>query len=255
MKAESAWIWGHHSIEAALQACPELVLEVQYEPKAEKDFRAKIAPHVQGQAIKKVPHLPRSLNDKRHQGMVALLKKFPLQDFRDAAPQIAQALAMAKGGQLVFLDGVQDPRNYGAILRSAGAFGAMAVFTGTRDQCPLTGVVAQASAGNLFRTRNVQVRQPRELWDWVEEQGYLICALDGSGQDMEKFFKQQAQRSPEQPILWLVGAEGEGLNSRLLERAGQVLRIPMQAGVESLNVAVAASIAFYRAAQLKEAKV
>lgn len=252
MKSESSWIWGFHSVEAALKNYPELVNEIQFEPSAQKDFDKKIqslADKAKAKSkleIKKVARLPRTLSEKRHQGIAALLKQFPIDNFLDLAPALA-----ASGGQIAFLDGVQDPRNYGAILRSAGAFGVEAVLVGTRNQCPLTGVVAQASAGNLFALKNGQVRQLKDLWEWAADNDYTICALDGRGEDMEKFFSVRLKTGEGSRILWLLGAEGEGLHAKIAEKAQKVLKIPMQAGVESLNVSVAASIAFYRAAQLK----
>jgi len=166
-------------------------------------------------------------------------------DFRDFEEEFQAGLAEGRG-QWAILDSLQDPRNYGAVLRSAAAFGVKAVIVGRKDQSPLTGVVAQASAGQSFRVKSVSANNLGQIVKIARDAGAHVLALDGSGKSLRDWFAAK----PQGAIVWVLGSEGEGVRSKLLENATQVLRLPMAAGVESLNASVAASLAFYEGSSL-----
>jgi len=235
------WIWGIHSIEACLEECPEVLLEVQMEERIDKVIERKLEQVMNraGLKAKSVPALPKFLVEKRTQGVAAHIRKFPLEHFVDIEDNLETVFG--DSNQAVMLDSIQDPRNYGAILRSAAAFGIAAVFVAQKDQAPITGTVAQTSAGNVFRVRNVVCRNLSEALTKISDFGIKSIALDGSGQEIASLMK-SAQKLP---LLWVLGSEGEGLRRGLAEKCEETARIPMREGVESLNVSAAASIAFY----------
>jgi 23S rRNA (guanosine2251-2'-O)-methyltransferase len=231
------WIWGMHSVLACMECHPELILEIQAET---SDPALERAASGSGLKIQRVKTLPRDMSEKRSQGVAARLRHFPLEDFHPDHE------ALSKGGAYCLLDGVEDPRNFGAILRSAAAFGIKAVFVPDRKQSPITGVVAQASAGNLFRIPLFEFTNANRVLEWLKEREGVLFGLDGEGEDLNKVLK-NADFS--RPVLWAVGSEGKGLRPGLLEKCDQSARIPMADGVESLNASVAASIAFFASHQ------
>ncbi len=243
---QSPLIWGFHSVLGCLELRPELVAELW----CEQDELAKPRPIQEvalllkycqelGLKINKVSKMPGTFAERRHQGVGARLKNFGVQDLRSSMSELTEQVRAAKSGaQWAYIDGIQDPRNFGAILRSAAAFGVEAVLFPTREQSAVSGLVAQASAGQIFRLQLVELRNPRDLLDWASESELSICALDGEGQELPKSL-------PSKKRLWILGSEGEGIRKSLRDAADSVYRIPMADGVESLNASVAASIAFY----------
>lgn len=242
------WIWGEHSLEACFQTCPERVLEVVVSDAAEMALRKRLQNLAQdaGLSIKTQKKLPSFLEEKRTQGCAARLKNFPLLSFEDHEKELTAAWREARG-QWVVLDALQDPRNFGAVLRSAAAFGVRGVFVGRKDQSPLTGVVAQASAGQMFRVPIYQVASLRKIAERAREAGVEILALESSGEDVGRVFGgRSAEKSASMRAwMWLLGSEGSGLQPGLEKLATRPVAIPMQSEVESLNASVAAGLAFF----------
>lgn len=236
------WVWGRHSIEAAVEVCPEWILELFVEIEAEAEHKDLIdACREQGISHVRAATLPSALKGRRTQGIAAKMKRFPFQyvnHYRD------QLTAMVKeGGVIAMLDRVQDPQNYGAILRSAAGLGVKAVLVGQKGQCPLTGAVAQASAGAMFRIPIVLCSSLASTLDSLKADGAAVYSLDMEGESIDSL----PLRAPERPksLVWLLGSEGQGIRKDLHERADRVCSIPLNAGLESLNVSATAAIAFF----------
>jgi 23S rRNA (guanosine2251-2'-O)-methyltransferase len=234
------WIWGRHSVEAACQLVPELVMETIVEGESADIAAVEKATSEAGLKLSR-SRVPKSFADKRTQGIVCRLKYFPSETFESIEDEFSESLGdPSKVCQWAILDGVQDPRNYGAILRSAAAFGIQGVIVGRRDQSPLTGVVAQASAGQIFRVRNIVANNLGRVVQAARDSAAHVFALDGAGQPLPEALKQNVGSR-----VWVIGAEGEGVRKSLLDSATAKVCIPMVEGVESLNASVAAAIAFY----------
>ena len=262
MKDRNLWIWGLHSVEAALECFPDLVLELKVEEAALKGIYEEgevasplIAQRLQalvegarseGISCEVVRELPKDYREKRAQGCVALMKRAPSLGPRDLTQMLSKPLEGSQPRQWALLDRIEDPRNFGAILRSAAAFGLAGVFYSDRQQAPVTGVVAQASAGQCFRVPLFEFPNLNLSFKLFEEQGLKVCvaALDMEGESLEEFAASASQKGVSD-VIWLLGSEGRGLRAGLLERATQRVSIPMQSGVESLNVSVASALAFY----------
>ncbi len=237
------WIWGAHSIESFLENYPELVLEFQVENEAEIPSKIVKMAKDAGVKLQKVKGLPKQLSDKRTQGLAAKIRYFPTVFYNKYRPTLEEEVSTQQDLYLV-LDGVEDPRNYGAILRSAAAFGVKAVFVAEKHQAPLTGVVAQASAGQCFRVPVVVSSSLKKVCDDFKTWDAEILVLEGeSKQDLGMVLK--AIGKEKKSICWVVGAEGRGVRPGMLEVATRQVRIPLSSGVESLNASVAASIALY----------
>ncbi|MFE2753804.1 23S rRNA (guanosine(2251)-2'-O)-methyltransferase RlmB [Actinosynnema sp. NPDC059335] len=138
---------------------------------------------------------------------------------------------------LVALDGVTDPRNLGAVVRSAAAFGAHGIVLPQRRSAGITAVAWRTSAGTAARMPiAVATNLTRQLKEWAEA-GLMVVGLDADG-DVDVDGLDLATG----PLVVVVGSEGRGLSRLVKETCDQTVSIPMAAGVESLNASVAAGV-------------
>jgi len=174
--------------------------------------------------------LDRLAGGAAHQGVVAL----------GAAHRYVSLGESLEGARMVVvLDGVEDPRNLGAIIRTANAAGAGAVITAERRAAGLTETVAKASAGALAYVPVARVGNIAKTLDQIKEAGFWIYGLDERG---ELPYHQVEYTAPSALVL---GGEGKGLHRNVRQRCDFLLRIPMAGEISSLNVAVAAGIALF----------
>jgi 23S rRNA (guanosine2251-2'-O)-methyltransferase len=170
-----------------------------------------------------------------HQGVAA--------DLADTAPVgIADLVAGTSGAPLiVVLDGVEDPHNLGAILRSVDAAGAAGVVRQTRRAAPLGGAAAKASAGAVSHVKIAEVVNIARALEELKAAGVWTVGLApdaGTRYD---------QLDLTLPTAIVVGAEGSGLRRLVRERCDWLASIPLRGSVQSLNVSVAAGIALFEA--------
>jgi 23S rRNA (guanosine2251-2'-O)-methyltransferase len=175
--------------------------------------------------------LDRAAGTSAHQGVVAVAPPFRYVDLdRIAEPSCPSAL---------LLDGVQDPRNLGAILRTARAAGVGGIVL-PRDRCVgITPVVAVASAGNLFGLRIARVPNLVRAMETLKQAGFWMIGLAADA--VTPVF---ALDVPNRPAL-VVGGEGDGLRSLVRRTCDYEVSIPMAPGVESLNVSVATGVVLF----------
>ncbi|GAB3000802.1 23S rRNA (guanosine(2251)-2'-O)-methyltransferase RlmB [Actinosynnema sp. NPDC050801] len=151
---------------------------------------------------------------------------------------------------LVALDGVTDPRNLGAVVRSAAAFGAQGVVLPQRRSAGITAVAWRTSAGTAARMPiAVATNLTRQLKEWAEA-GLMIIGLDADG-DVDVDGLDLATG----PLVVVVGSEGRGLSRLVKETCDQTVSIPMAAGVESLNASVAAGVVLAEVARRRRLDV
>jgi 23S rRNA (guanosine2251-2'-O)-methyltransferase len=174
--------------------------------------------------------LDRLAGAKSHQGVVALGAEKNYAQLEDIAP--AAEL-------LVVLDGVEDPHNLGAIIRTAHAAGANAVIVAERRAAGLTETVAKAAAGALEYLPVVQVVNINQTLRSLKGEGYFIYGLDEKG-DMTYDAVDWPKRSA-----IVMGAEGKGLHDLVKRNCDALVRIPMAGRIASLNVSVATGIVLF----------
>jgi 23S rRNA (guanosine2251-2'-O)-methyltransferase len=174
------------------------------------------------------PTLDRAAGDTPHQGVVAYA----------AAHRFASLEDLPQGELVVVLDGVEDPHNLGAIIRTANAAGASAVMVPERRSAGLTETVAKAAAGALEHTPLVRVNNVNRALEELKERGYWIYGLDERGEPLygASFTK---------PTALVLGGEGKGLHEHTRKHCDFVVRIPMYGAISSLNVSVAAGVVLY----------
>jgi 23S rRNA (guanosine2251-2'-O)-methyltransferase len=165
-----------------------------------------------------------------HQGVVALGAASKYADLDDLA---------AQAGLLVVLDGVEDPHNLGAIIRTAHAAGAAGIVTPERRAAGLTDVVAKAAAGALEYLPVARAGNINRALESLKERGYWIYGLDERG-DQE--YDRVEYNSPTALVF---GGEGKGLHDLVRRHCDALVRIPMAGKIPSLNVSVAAGIVLF----------
>ncbi len=165
----------------------------------------------------------------RHQGVVAF-----------GAEKSYTELEEVVGHELiVVLDGVEDPHNLGAILRTACAAGAGAVVIPERRAVGLTETVAKAAAGAIEHVPIVRVTNIAQTLEKLKKQGYWIYGLDERGE------RSYAEAEFDPKSVLVLGAEGHGLHENVRKGCDFLLRIPMTGPIPSLNVSVAAGVVLF----------
>ena len=183
--------------------------------------------------------LDRLANSKDHQGVVALAAARAAVTLQDILTQ-ANA-SHGQTGLLVLLDGVEDPHNLGAIIRTALAAGAHGVVIPERRAAGLTDTVARASAGALAHLPIAKVTNLVRAMEELKETGYWLVGLDEDG---EKSYTEVDYTSPVGIVL---GGEGKGLHELTRKRCDFVVSLPTTGPVRSLNVSVAAGVVLFEA--------
>jgi 23S rRNA (guanosine2251-2'-O)-methyltransferase len=225
--------WGKHAVAAALDNQDRKVLRAWATREAAGFMRFPKDVQV---TLAEAPDLGRLVpNDAPHQGVVVEVEPLEeawLDDVLAEAPERAV---------LLVLDQVTDPHNVGAILRSAAAFGAVAIVTQDRHSPPESGALAKAASGALERVPWVRVVNLARALEQIGEAGFWRIGLAGEAEADLK----DALGSPR--VALVLGAEGPGLRQNSREHCDALARLPISDSIESLNVSNAAAIALYAA--------
>lgn len=231
-------VYGFHAVAARLRQRPDSVREI-YAVATRGDARLRSL--LASAAASKVrvvsvsgERLDRMLGGHRHQGIAAAVEVESLPQHLD------EVLDRVAGMPLVLvLDGVQDPHNLGACLRSADAMGVNAVIAPKDRAVGITPVVAKVACGATEVVPYLMVTNLAREIDSLKDRGLTVVGLAGEAEDP------LASQRLDQPVALVLGAEGGGMRRLTRERCDALVRIPMSGHVESLNVSVAAGICLY----------
>lgn len=171
-----------------------------------------------------------------HQGLALTVKPYIYPDASDV---------IGTTNLVVALDGVTDPRNLGAIVRSAGAFGAGAVVLPERRSAGMTAVAWRTSAGAAARIPVARATNLTRTVQQFKKAGYFVIGLDADGDVMIADLRTDLILDN---VLLIIGSEGKGLSRLVTENCDVIASIPMNGATESLNASVAAGIALYQIA-------
>ena len=175
-----------------------------------------------------------------HQGVVATVR-------RPVDHKVSDLLDGPAPPLVVVLDGLEDPRNLGAVARTAAAAGANGIVLQTRRSAATSGAAVKASAGMITHLRLAPVVNVSRAIDALKEAGVWAVGLDaGARQSLYDLDLRQ-------PTALVVGAEGRGLRRLVRERCDWLAALPMRPGVASLNASVAAGIALFEAVRQRAA--
>lgn len=174
-----------------------------------------------------------------HQGVAVQLPAF---EYADAQSVLADALHT--DGIVVALDGITDPRNLGAIIRSAAAFGASGIIIPSRRSASMTAAAWKTSAGAAARLPIAMATNLNRSLEQATKMGFTIVGLAGEGD-----VPVAGAPGLDGPLVVVVGSEDEGLARLVREHCDALVSIPIASNVESLNASVAAAIALYEVSQ------
>lgn len=142
---------------------------------------------------------------------------------------------------VVFLDKIQDPHNYGAIIRACHCFGIRHIIVPRHDQAQVSPTVFKASAGALFYTNICQVVNLGQAIDEYKANGFKIAAADINGD-----INLKETYNIKYPLGVIIGSEGRGIRESILERADYKLKINMTADIDSLNASMSCAVILYQ---------
>ena len=177
----------------------------------------------------------------RHDGVIGIAGEYPYASLDDLLDRAGTSPLF------VALDQIQDPHNFGAIVRSAVAFGAAGIITLKDRAAPVTPVVVRASAGATERARIARVTNLARTLAELREREIEIVGLAADGP-----VELGALPYPAAGRVLVIGSEGDGLRRLVREGCDQLARIPMLGAMESLNASVAAGIALYECVRMRE---
>ncbi len=271
---QKCWLWGRHVVLETLRAARWPVLELHVSeqlPKEDLQFTVDFAMKQEHfDFIKCSPErLTQLCHSREHQGFLAKMGPFPYDRVEDVlAAHVAPALVaelisklptpaessrpqgpgLQRAPLFGILDGLQDPLNFGAVIRSAHVLGVDALFVPSRGQVEVTALVARSSAGAV---NHLPIAQADDLLCLAEQLRSAGIRLIGTS----PLAPQSAFACDlKSAIAIVVGNEGSGVRSELLDACDELVTIPQFGAIESLNAAVAAGILFYEAQRQRAEK-
>ncbi len=235
------WIYGIHPIQTLLRKAPERILELSV---AENTLQDRISPLLleARDAGIFVQTLPRKTLDQwagtdKHQGIVARVRRQPLLSEHD----LSSIMSLHPKPLLLVLDGVQDPHNLGACLRTADAAGVHAVIIPKHQAASMSPVVHKVACGAVETTPLIQVQNLARCLRDLKKQGiWMVGASLGAPKTLYEV-------DLNSPLCIVLGAEGTGLRHLTEEQCDWLVEIPMLGAVASLNVSVATGVCLYEA--------
>ena len=181
--------------------------------------------------------------DSVHQGIAI---QVPPYQYKDPSELLDRALSQSALPLLVALDGITDPRNLGAIIRSVAAFGGHGVLLPQRRSVGVTAAAWKTSAGAAARVPVALASNLNQAIKEYQRRGVFVVGLDAEGDVSLPEFQLF-----DRPLLVIVGSEGKGLSRLVQENCDQIISIPISKTTESLNAGIAASVALYQIASLR----
>lgn len=193
--------------------------------------------------VKRVPRasIDRAVGNTHHQGVMARIAAARYADAEDLLSSIASRIGAETEPLVVVLDGIEDPRNLGAILRTAECAGVHGVFVPERRAAGLTDLVAKVAAGATEYVPTARVTNLSRLIDQLKERNLWVV---GTAADASLNYTEWDWTRPSAVVL---GGEGAGLHRLVREHCDVLVRIPVQGKIQSLNVSVAAGVVLYEA--------
>lgn len=244
--AESRIIHGFHAVTARIRQHADSVQEL-YVDAQRRDPRVRdLLKLAESQGVRVIPvdskRLDGMAGNARHQGVAARV------DAAQRVQHLDDVLdTLTEPALLLVLDGVQDPHNLGACLRSADAFGVHAVIAPKDRAVGLNATVEKVACGAAQTVPYITVTNLARTLRELKERDIWVVGADGEAEtDLHGFRHNGA-------LAWVLGAEGEGLRRLTRETCDQLVRIPMLGSVESLNVSVSTGVCLYEARRQRAA--
>ena len=225
------YIFGKNTIESFLDSKNIIEVFIANNFSDEKLLR-KIRQSGIKLSVKDKLFLDKVSNSGKHQGIVASIKSFEYASLQE----IIEAGKKRKHPFIVVLDGVEDPHNVGAIIRTCEAFSVDGIIIGKHNSCPVNATVAKVSTGALANVKIAQVTNLTQTLKELKKIGYWVFAAEA--------FNSQPYECVDYncPVVLVMGSEGFGISRLVKEQADFNIKINMSGKVNSLNVSVATAI-------------
>jgi 23S rRNA (guanosine2251-2'-O)-methyltransferase len=245
--SQSHFIFGLHAIQAALEQPVSRITEIwladdRHDVRIESVITAAKVQGIHPNKVSKA-ELDEMMPDVRHQGGIAKCKPLKELTETDLLKLVDDLIDNDIAPLLLILDGVQDPHNLGACLRTAEAAGAHAVIAPKDRASGLTATAMKVSSGSAERLPFVQVTNLARILRELQQAGVWLVGTSG---DSESTIYDVELKGP---LAIILGAEGRGIRRLTREHCDQVAYIPMQGAAESLNVSVASGVCLFEAAR------
>ena len=238
-------IYGLHAVRVMLQKHPERVTAVRVAERRDDPRAREIEELARRQQIPvqrvDAQVLKQKLGDVAHQGIVAEIRPLPPWSEDDLLAAVQAAAQTSQASLILALDGVQDPHNLGACLRTADACGALAVVVPRDRAAHVTPVVRKVAVGAAETTPVVTVTNLVRTLKLLKEAGLWVVGADADGP------KRADEVDLKGSVVLVLGSEGSGLRHLTLQTCDWLVRLPQLGAVESLNVSVAAGMLLYEA--------
>ena len=234
-------IYGLHAVRSMLARHPERVRAVKFAERRDDPRTKEIEELARkgGRPVQRIDGraLAQALGDVAHQGVIAEIEPLPPWTEDD----LVAALETAKDPIILALDGVQDPHNLGACLRTADACGALAVVVPKDRAAQLNATARKVAVGAAETTPVVSVTNLARALKLLKEAGLWVVGADADGPKLAQ------DADLKGGLVLVLGAEGAGLRQLTRQTCDFVVRLPQLGAVESLNVSVAAGMLLYEA--------
>ena len=243
--ADLRLIYGFHAVTSRIRQHPDGVLEIYLQAQRQDPRMRELIKLAETNGVRVIPvdvkRLDGMAGNARHQGVAARV---------DAARRVQHLEdvldTLTEPPLLLVLDGVQDPHNLGACLRSADAFGVHAVIAPKDRAVGLTATVEKVACGAAETVPYITVTNlARTLRDLKSQDIWVVGAAGEAEQDLNNF-------KHTGPLAWVLGAEGDGLRRLTRDTCDELVRIPMLGNVENLNVSVSAGICLFEARRQRQ---
>ena len=233
------WIYGIHAVQTMLKSAPQRIVELHVQRGRQDDRLQKIHKLAEQQGVSLQWATVKQLDERvegRHQGVVALCKAGQTFD-----EKYLLQLAEERAGECLFLvlDGVTDPHNLGACLRSADGAGVDAVIVPKDNSVGLTPVVQKVACGAAESVPLVMVTNLTRTLEKLQRQGAWVVGAAG---EAEQFIYDLDLTGP---LVLVMGAEGKGIRQLTRKQCDYLAKLPMAGEVSSLNVSVATGICLF----------
>lgn len=183
-------------------------------------------------SIKDKAFFDKVANGGKHQGIIAIIKEIKCYQLQD----ILSETRKKESSLIVILDGIEDPHNFGAIIRTCEAFSVDGIIISKHNSCPLNATVAKVSTGAITNVKIAKVANLTQCINELKKEGYWIYAAEAYNSQSYNAIDYASK------TVLVLGSEGFGISRLVKEQADYNIKIPMSGKVNSLNVSVATGI-------------
>lgn len=240
MATKQNLIFGVNAVLEKLRASPQDVIEIMLSDVSDRPALRQIDEQAARLRVRIVAasstQLDQFVGGQRHQGVVALIEGYRYLPFAELLEQVA---APSRGDRILILDGITDPRNFGALLRTADGAGVRYIVIPKDRSVEATAVAVKASAGAAYHVKIAKVTNLRRAIMDLKKLDYWIVGLDAGGP--ESIY----DRSYPSRLGIVLGSEGKGVRPVILRECDFLVSIPMLGKIASLNVSVAGAVLLY----------